>query len=187
MVFEDKSTAFDERIFSLINPHINDSNTRLMRFITFFGSPPFLLSANVVLICIFLFIKTHRWYSVKIAAIALTSTAVLFLLKGILQRERPLLPVIAKVHGYSFPSGHSFSSLVFFGMLSYIAYKTIKNKALKTILIIACFAFAILVGFSRIYLKVHYASDVIAGLCLGAIWLVLGRWLLVKTQKIEPK
>ena len=184
MVFEDKNTAFDEHIFSLLQPYITSSNTELMQFITFFGSVNFLLPANIILVAIFLFIKRHRLYSVKIAAISLTSTAVMFLLKDILKRQRPMLPVIARVHGYSFPSGHSFSSLVFFGMLAYIVSKTIKNNFLRWSLIIACFSFALLIGFSRIYLKVHFASDVIAGFCLGIIWLLLARWLLVKTEKM---
>ncbi len=184
MVFEDKNTAFDEHIFSLLQPYITSNNTRLMQFITFFGSVNFLLPANIALVTIFLFIKRHRLYSVKIAAISLTSTAVMFLLKDILKRQRPMLPVIAQVHGYSFPSGHSFSSLVFLGMLAYIVFKTIKNNFLKWLLIIGCFGFALLIGFSRIYLKVHFASDVIAGFCLGIIWLLLARWLLVRTERM---
>ncbi|MBC7535160.1 MAG: phosphatase PAP2 family protein [Ferruginibacter sp.] len=183
MVFEDKNTSFDEQVFSLINPYINSRNTRLMQFITFFGSHFFLLPANIILAGIFLFIKKHRWYSLKIAAVSITSTAVMFLLKGLLQRQRPLVPVISNVHGYSFPSGHSFSSLVFFGMLGYIVFRTMKNKWIKWLLMLCCFGAALLVGFSRIYLKLHYTSDVIAGLCLGIIWLLLARWLLVKTEK----
>lgn len=183
MVFEDKNTSFDEQVFSLINPYINSRNTRLMQFITFFGSHFFLLPANIILAGIFLFIKKHRWYSLKIAAVSITSTAVMFLLKGLLQRQRPLVPVISNVHGYSFPSGHSFSSLVFFGMLGYIVFRTMKNKWIKWLLMLCCFGAALLVGFSRIYLKLHYTSDVIAGFCLGIIWLLLARWLLVKTEK----
>ena len=183
MVFEDKDTRFDERVFSLINTYTNSGNTSVMQLITFFGSHYFLLPANIILAGIFLFIKKHRWYSLKIAAVSITSTAVMFLLKGILQRQRPLVPVISNVHGYSFPSGHSFSSLVFFGMLGYIVFRTIKNAWIKWLLIFCCFGAALLVGFSRIYLKLHYASDVIAGLCLGMIWLLLARWLLVKTER----
>lgn len=184
MVFEDKSTLFDDHIFSLIQPYINNDRTAQMQSITFFGSAYFLLPANILLAGIFLFIKRHRLYSIKIAAISLTSTGIMFLLKSMLKRQRPLLPVIAKVHGYSFPSGHSFSSLVFFGMLSFVVFKTIKNNFLKWLLIISCFSFAILIGFSRIYLKVHFASDVIAGFCLGIIWLLFAWWLLVKTEKM---
>lgn len=182
MVFEDKDIHFDEHIFELLQPYVSDRHTRLMQFITFFGSHHFLLPANILLVIIFLFIKKHRWYSLKIAAISITSTAVMFLLKGLLQRQRPLVPVISRVHGYSFPSGHSFSSMVFFGIISYIAFATIKNSWLKWAAIICCFSFALLIGFSRIYLKVHFASDVIAGFCLGIIWLVISRQLLVKTE-----
>ncbi|MEP7164854.1 MAG: phosphatase PAP2 family protein [Ferruginibacter sp.] len=185
MIFEDKNLAFDERVFAAIVPYYNDGNTRLMNFITFFGSHNFLLPANLLLIGIFLFYKKHRAYSLKIASVAITSTAVLFLLKFILKRERPLIPLISKAHGYSFPSGHTISGLVFFGMLAYIIYKTIKNKFLKWALIILMFCFAFLVGFSRVYLKLHYASDVIAGFCIGIIWLLLAKWILIKADKVN--
>jgi membrane-associated phospholipid phosphatase len=184
MVFEDKNTRFDEQVFSWIVPHTNSRTTAFMQFITFFGSPMFLLPANIILAGVFLFTRNHQIYTLKVAAVALTSTGVMFLLKIILQRERPLVPLISKAHGYSFPSGHSFSSLVFFGMLGYIIFRTINNKPLKWLLVISCFLFAILIGLSRIYLKVHFASDVIAGFCLGIIWLLLAKWLLVKTQKM---
>ncbi|MEO7524075.1 MAG: phosphatase PAP2 family protein [Ferruginibacter sp.] len=184
MVFEDQSTVFDDHIFALIQPFRNSSGIRLMEIITFFGSAKFLLPANILLAGTFLFIKRQRLYSAKIAVVSITSTAVMFLLKDILKRQRPMVPVIAKVHGYSFPSGHSFSSLVFFGMLAYIAFQTIRNRFLKWSLVITCFAFALLIGFSRVYLKVHYPSDVIAGFCLGIIWLLLAKWLLVKTENV---
>ncbi|MEO8768585.1 MAG: phosphatase PAP2 family protein [Ferruginibacter sp.] len=182
MVFLDKNTSFDEHIFIWIRPYINSRNTSILKFISFFGSHYFLVPANIFLAAAFLFYKNHRKYSLKIVTISLTSTIVLFSLKEITKRERPLLPVIANVPGYSFPSGHSFSSLVFFGMLAYVIFRTIKNNLLKYTLIIGCFSFVLLIGFSRIYLKAHFASDVIAGFCLGTIWLVLARWLLIKTE-----
>ena len=187
MVFKYKNTAFDDHIFLLIAPYINDRNTKIASVITFFGSQYFLLPANIFLAGIFLFFKNHRWYTLRIVAVYTTSTAVLFLLKDLLKRQRPLVPVIAKAHGYSFPSGHTFSSLVFFGMLAYLVHKTIKNTLLRWTLISCCFLFAFLVGFSRVYLKVHYPSDVIAGFCLGIIWLLLAKWLLIKTEKAVAK
>jgi len=186
MIFEDKNLAFDNRVFLSIRPYINDTNTKLIRAITFFGSQNFLLPANLLLIGIFIFHIKHYRYSLMIIAVSVTSTAVLFLLKTILQRQRPLVPLISKVHGYSFPSGHTFSSLVFYGMLAYIAYKTIGNKYLKWLCIVLLFAFSFLIGFSRVYLKLHYASDVLAGFCLGIIWLLLAKWLMVRTEKMIP-
>lgn len=187
MVFEDKNLSFDEHIFALIHPYINATNTTIIEVITFLGSQNFLLPANILLILFFLFIKKDKHDAWKVTAVGVTSTAVLFLLKFLLQRERPLVPLITKAHGYSFPSGHTFSSVVFYGMIAYIAYKNIKNNFLKWLTIAALAMLTFMVGFSRVYLKLHYASDVIAGFCLGIIWLLLAKWVLLKTAKIPDK
>lgn len=187
MVFEDKSVLFDERIFALINPHINTANTTIFQAITFFGSITFLWPANLALVLYFLFLKKDKHNAWKVTVVAITNTAVLFLLKGILKRQRPIKPVIAAVHGYSFPSGHTFCSVVFFGMLIYFAYRNISNNTLKWYAIILMALFAMAIGFSRIYLRVHYASDVIAGFCLGIIWLFLAKWVLLKTDAVTNK
>ena len=107
----------------------------------------------------------------------------MFLMKFFLQRERPLVPLIAKVHGYSFPSGHTFTSVTFYGIIAYIIYKNVKSTFLKWTLIVACILLILLVGFSRVYLRLHYASDVIAAFCLGLIWLLLAKWFLVQTDE----
>lgn len=187
MVFEDKNLSFDDHVFTLILPYINAVNTSIMEAITFLGSVQFLLPANILVILFVLFIKKQQYDALKIFAITITGTAVLFLLKFFLQRQRPLLPLVAKAHGYSFPSGHSFSSVVFYGMLAYIGYKNIKNDFLKWSSIVFLFILAGLVGFSRIYLKLHYASDVIAGFSLGVIWLFLAKWILFGRVKISSE
>ena len=184
MVFEDKNLSFDEHIFALIHPYVNATNTGIIEVITFLGSQNFLLPANIFLVAYFLFIKKDKHDAWKVAALGITSTAVLFLLKFLLQRERPLVPLISKAHGYSFPSGHTFSSVVFYGILAYISYKNISNNFIRWPLIAVLALLVFMVGFSRVYLKLHYASDVIAGFCLGIIWLLLAKWLLLKTEKI---
>jgi membrane-associated phospholipid phosphatase len=187
MVFEDNNPSFDTHVFISILPYINAANTGMMQVITFFGSAQFLVPANILLILFVLFIKKQQYDALKISAITIIGTAVLFLLKFLLQRQRPLLPLIAKAHGYSFPSGHSFSSIVFYGMLAYISYKNIKNNFLKWSLIVLLFILAGMVGFSRIYLKLHFASDVIAGFSLGIIWLLLAKWILFGKVKIPAE
>ncbi|MBC7627713.1 phosphatase PAP2 family protein [Ferruginibacter sp.] len=187
MVFEDNNPSFDRHVFTSILPYINAANTGMMQVITFFGSAQFLIPANILLILFVLFIKKQQYDALKISAITIIGTAVLFLLKFLLQRQRPLLPLIAKAHGYSFPSGHSFSSIVFYGMLAYIGYKNIKNNFIKWSLIVLLFMLAGMVGFSRIYLKLHYASDVIAGFSLGIIWLLLAKWILFGKVKIPAE
>ncbi len=184
MIFEDKNLLFDENVFALIKPFINPLNTTIFKAVTFFGSFAFLLPANLLLILFFLLVKKERHNAWKVAAVSITNTLVLFLLKGILQRQRPPAPLISKLHDYSFPSGHTFSSVVFFGIVSYFIQLHCRNKILKWFSIFSFGLLVLAIGFSRVYLRFHYASDVIAGFCLGVMWLLMAKWILLKTDEI---
>lgn len=185
MVFEDKNLSFDDRVFDAIRPWVTQAHTNIMLVITFLGSQNFLLPANILLILYYLFVRDNKQTAFQITTISVTSVAVMFSIKVLLQRQRPLVPLISKAHGYSFPSGHTFTSVTFYGMLAYIAYRNIKNVYLRWAVIISLTLFVMLVGFSRVYLRLHYASDVIAGFCLGLIWLILAKWVLVRTEKTK--
>ncbi len=186
MVFNDKNLSFDDTVFSTIHPYYNENLTQFFEVITWFGGHRFLFPANILLIVIFLISKPIRFYGWKIAIISITGIAVMFGLKELLERQRPLVPLLAKAHGYSFPSGHSFSSFLFFGILGYIVYRSNLNKVWKWIIILFLIFFVLLIGYSRIYLKVHYATDVIAGFMLAAIWLTLARWILIDRRESLP-
>lgn len=181
-IFIDKEQAFDFKVFEWLATHVNPVNTSIMQAITFLGTHTFLIPANLLLTAYFLFIRKHKWYSIKVAAIALSSTAVMFLLKHIFSRQRPLTPLLKPALGYSFPSGHSFMSFAFYGLLIYLAYKYIENKILRVFTMIMMILLILLIGFSRIYLRVHYASDVLAGFSVGIIWLMFSIWLLNKIE-----
>ena len=186
LVFNTNNPVLDNAAFSFVDEHVNPGFTKFIQFITLLGGHTVLLPANIILISAFLFNKRKRFWTWKILAIAITGVAVLFSLKGILERQRPLVPLITQAHGYSFPSGHAFSSCVFYGMLAYIAHRSIKNRLLKYFVIALLVAVIIMVGYSRVYLRVHYATDVIAGWALGIIWLLLAKWLLVDRRKNFP-
>ena len=185
MVFADKNMLFDERVFEKIKPLVNQTTTNIMLVITFLGSQNFLLPANILLILYFLFVRENKKTAFQIATISITSVVVMFSIKFLLQRQRPLVPLISKVHGYSFPSGHTFTSVTFYGILAYIAYRNIRNPIIRRATITFLIIFVLLVGFSRVYLRLHYASDVIAGFCLGTLWLLLAKWFLLKTQQTK--
>ena len=94
-------------------------------------------------------------------------------MKFILQRPRPTEYRIIEETGYSFPSGHSMVSMAFYGLLIYLIYKHIENKYLKWLLISILSLLIVLIGFSRIYLGVHYVGDVIAGFLFSIAYLIL--------------
>ena len=105
-------------------------------------------------------------------------------LKLIFQRPRPLGYRLLEIGGYSFPSGHALASTAFYGLLIYLSYKLIKNKEIKTLSIILNLLIIILVGISRIYLGVHYCSDVLVGESISIIYLIFYTKILKKYKII---
>lgn len=176
----EKESAFDTFIFQKLSFLTSPFTTRLMVFFTFFGSRTFLRPAYILLTVYFLFFKKNTKVSLNIAAIGMCSPLVISLFKSIFKRDRPLDPLIQNVTGFSFPSGHSFSAFTFFGLLTYIVWQSEIKKAWKYFLSIIFILFASFIAFSRVYLHVHYPSDVIAGFCLSMLWLSLSLWVLSK-------
>lgn len=183
IVLENES-YFDIAVFQLLQDYTSTGTTSKMIFFTFFGSTKFLFPAYSVLLLYFLIFKRNTFRSFNIAAIGLGSTGFLFLLKDIFKRHRPPHPLLANVKGFSFPSGHSFSAFTFCGLLIYILWETQISIFWKWIGSFALFVFASTIAASRVYLHVHYASDVIAGFCLSVLWLTISIFVL---QKLETK
>jgi len=182
MIFIQQDSGFDERVFSAIKPYINPGTTKLMEIITFLGKHNLLIPLNFVLIAFFIY-KKERWFAARVAALSLSSLLLMFLLKFYFQRDRPLLPVIGEAKGFSFPSGHALISVVFYGLFIHMIWHEVKIKWLRILLVVLLSVLILLIAFSRIYLRVHYASDVIAGLAAGFIWLVLSLRMIQQIEK----
>lgn len=181
-------TQVDQKVFDYLKSHVSDRNTDVMQVFTFLGTHTFLIPANLLLIAYFLFVKKHTWYSIKIPAIALSSLGLMFGLKYLFHRERPAIPLLDAASGLSFPSGHALFSVTFYGLLIYIIFKTSNmKKELKWSAIVLLLLLILIIGFSRIYLRVHYASDVLAGYCVGFLWLVFAVWVLNNIEKYSER
>lgn len=178
----EKEGGFDDSVYKMLSHYTNPATTHVMLLFTFFGSTKFLLPAYILLAGFFLFYKRNRWQSISVAAIGLSSIGLLYLLKNIFQRHRPLEPLTKNVIGYSYPSGHSFSSFTFFGLLTYIIWQTNISKIWKWILSFVFIGMASCIAISRVYLHVHFASDVVGGFCLSIIWLSISLLILKKIQ-----
>ena len=176
-----KHKPIDMLIFDKIRPRVNTVNNKFMLFITFLGKHQFLIPANLILIFYFLLVKRQTWFSIRVITIAISSLVLMLLLKQLFQRKRPLSPLLKAAKGLSFPSGHAIMAVTFYGLLIYILQHTITTEWLKWFFIILVFVLIVLIGFSRIYLRVHYASDVAAGFIIGLLWLLLSlavlKWL----------
>ena len=148
---------------------ISDFVTPIAKFITNFGGAIFLSIATIALL---LLIKNKK-IGLSIFSNIVIITILNQLLKRILRRPRPTEFRIVEETGYSFPSGHSMVSMAFYGYLIYLTYNYIKNKKIKYLLISILSILILVVGLTRIYLGVHYTSDVLGGYLLGIVYLLL--------------
>ena len=148
---------------------ISDFATPIAKFITNFGGAIILIGLAFML---FIFIKNKK-IGVSIISNLAIITVLNQLLKRIVQRPRPTEFRIVEESGYSFPSGHSMVSMAFYGYLIYLIYKYVKNKYLKWISIILLSILICFIGISRIYLGVHYTSDVLGGFFISISYLII--------------
>jgi len=148
---------------------ISDFVTPIAKFITNFGGAIFLSIATIALLVL---IKNKK-IGLSIFSNIVIITILNQLLKRILRRPRPTEFRIVEETGYSFPSGYSMVSMAFYGYLIYLIYRYIKNKYIKWSLIVLLSILICLIGISRIYLGVHYTSDVLGGFLLSISYLVV--------------
>ena len=148
---------------------ISDFATPIANFITNFGGAIFLITLTVIL---FILIKNKK-IGLSIFSNLVIITVLNQLLKRILQRPRPTEFRIIEETGYSFPSGHSMVSMAFYGYLIYLIYKYVENRYVKWISIVLLSILICSIGVSRIYLGVHYTSDVLGGFLVSISYLIL--------------
>ena len=152
----------------VVNNLRSDYLTFIMLFITNFCNPIILLLLSLIIL---IFSKDK-----KMGLIILINLFVSILLnlifKGIIQRDRPLEDFLIEESGYSFPSGHSMVSMAYYGLLMYFVFTKVDDKEIKYIIMFLLGFLILLIGFSRIYLGVHYASDVIGGFLISIVYLI---------------
>ncbi len=144
-------------------------STPIAKFITNFGGAIFVISLTTILF----FVIKDKKIGISIIANLGIVTILNQIIKFIMQRPRPTEFRIIEETGYSFPSGHSMVSLAFYGYLVYLIYKYINNKHLKRTLIIILSILICVIGVSRIYLGVHYTSDVLGGFLISLAYLII--------------
>lgn len=181
-VVKDKPLYIDDTVYNYIsNNIINENRTKVVKLITNITSPIGVILSAVILIII---IKNKK-IKISLAIDLLGVTIINNLLKVIIARDRPNINRLVTETGYSFPSGHSITSMVFYGYLIYLIYKYIDTKKIKIPLIIILSLLIVTIGFTRIYLGVHYTSDVIGGFLLGVAYLII--FIGVSNKYLEKK
>ena len=191
----DPIIAFDRVVAQTLHTHAVPWLTRVFVVVTTFGSGWVLVPGAAVLTAALFW--RRRWADGVVLISATAGAAVLnAVLKLVIHRPRPeFLEPLAHAGGYSFPSGHAASSAAFYLTLGLLAAGWVRRWETRVYVLLGSIFVVALIGFSRIYLGVHYLSDVLAGYALGAFWattaittaVVLDRALSPRTSSQEAQ
>ncbi len=150
----------------------SEAGISIFKFLTLFGSTTFIILFAILLALYLMWQKRYGLLAYFVGGLVVNE-ALVFLLKILVQRPRPLLAVIPEAD-FSFPSGHAAAALFFFGFLIWYATKNIYSPLWRSTTRIISLALIILIPISRLYLGEHYLTDVLASVCLaGAILLMV--------------
>jgi len=167
---ENELTAFDDAISAAVQSYRTPSLTSIFEFITHLGDRIAYFIAALVVAAFFYF-KYGRWkFTLQTILVLLLSSLSNVVLKKVINRERPTFEHLVAVSTLSYPSGHSMSAMAFYGFLIYLSFRLSGSWWFKAVSFISFGLLILLIGISRIYLGVHYPSDVIAGFLGGLIW-----------------
>ncbi|HSO56822.1 MAG TPA: phosphatase PAP2 family protein [Paenisporosarcina sp.] len=178
----------DELIITLIHSLENPLLTATMKFFSYIGSGSFINIMVVLGVIVLYFILQYR-SEILLFIFVLTGSHYIFrFLKEIFHRARPDLHRLIEIGGYSFPSGHATNAMTVYGILSFLLWRHISTSMGRKLLILFSVLMILTIGFSRIYLGVHYPSDVLGGYFVGAFWLMISIWCFQYTkEKIYKK
>jgi len=157
--------VFDTVIRQYIYGIRSESLTLFFTSVTYLGNP----NTITLLCCLFLLVPRVRMsFGIPLSAAAIVASLIQRALKVSFHRARPDLTLhLINQGGYSFPSGHSFSVLIFYGMIIFLCRQNLKDRKAVNLITFMLSCLIILIGFSRIYLGVHYPTDVLGGWSLG--------------------
>jgi len=159
--------SIQESIFSLRG----DGLTDFMKFVTNFGDKIIVFPLTFFII-LYLFFKRKYDFLLALVSSAFVSAATVYLTKLLFARERPADALIF-VDGFSFPSGHAMVAIAFYGILTYFAYTSSKYAFERYLSVFVGLSVIILVSFSRLYLGVHFPSDVFFSIIFSGVWLLM--------------
>lgn len=186
-VLIENEVAIDNSIFKYLSLHvISNRLTEIMKAVTYCASAGFLQMTYGALLLIYLFLKNWKRI-IEIVSIGVGGFIINYVMKLSFHRLRPPNPLINRIENFSFPSGHATSAFIFYGLIAYLVSKTNIARVYKYFIGAILILFSLLIGFSRVYLRVHYPSDVVAGFCIGFAWLLLSIWLFEGQKKKANK
>src|SRR3954470_12294290 len=167
---------FDQIVISFIQGFESPMLTSIMKFFTYIGSFPSVLVISLFASFFLYFVLDHRRELLLFGTVVIGTPIINQILKQFFHRARPDLHRLIEIGGYSFPSGHAMNAFAVYGILAFLLWRHIPTRLGRTVLIIISTIFILMIGTSRIYLGVHYPSDIIGGYFASGFWLASSIW-----------
>ncbi len=173
LVWTEGASEFDESVISAVQGWESPELTRVMESFSWLGSTVVVIVLAVSILLFLAFVLGHRKELLLFVAVIGGAPLLNVFLKSWFKRERPDIHRLVEEAGYSFPSGHSMAAFALYSILTYLLWKHLNGSAGKMLLVLIGSAIVICIGLSRIYLGVHYPSDVLGGYLASGVWLGL--------------
>lgn len=162
---------FENSFQTFLRGNLPPLKTSFFSWITQFANPLSLILLTIAMM-IFFYLQREKIASLYLGLNLILGAGLLnHFVKQVYQRPRPPLKHLVTETSFSFPSGHAMGSMIFFGSLIFLMPLITNHRLLRSFLKSLCFGMIFLIGLSRIYLGVHYLSDIIGGYLLGLTWL----------------
>jgi undecaprenyl-diphosphatase len=177
-----KIVQFDSAIISFVQGFESPGLTTIMKLFSIIGDTPAVIVLSLVVLLFLYFVLKHRTELILFVAAIVGSAILNLILKYFFQRARPDIHRLVEIAGYSFPSGHAMNACTVYTITSFLLWHNISTRTGRTILIIISASMILTIGLSRIYLGVHYPSDIIGGYFASGFWITIAIWFFQKYQ-----
>lgn len=164
---------FDSQVISLVQGRESLLLTSVMKVLSFIGSAPIIIIVSLFILFFLYKVLKHRHELILFIGVMVGSPILNFILKELFKRARPDFYRLVEISGYSFPSGHAMNAVTFYGILTFLLWRHIPVRWGRVVLLLFSGMMVLGIGLSRIYLGVHYPTDIIGGYFASATWLGL--------------
>ncbi|WP_226643738.1 phosphatase PAP2 family protein [Mesobacillus subterraneus] len=176
LVQADHLVIFDKTVIDMVQGHEAGVLTAAMKFFTYIGSTRLMIILTIPIFLFLFFVLRLRGEILIFLAVVYITPILNRLLKLYFLRARPDFHRLIEIGGYSFPSGHAMNAFSFYSILAFLLWRHVPTRPGRIVVILFSSLMIFAIGISRIYLGVHYPSDIIGGFLASGLWVAAVIW-----------
>ncbi|RSD25926.1 phosphatase PAP2 family protein [Mesobacillus subterraneus] len=176
LVRADHLVLFDRAVINRVQGLEAGWLTAAMKFFTFIGSTRVIVILSILIFFFLFYVLKHRLEILVFLAVVFCTPILNRLLKMYFHRARPDFNRLIEIGGYSFPSGHAMNAFSFYSILAFLLWRHVPTRLGRVAVILFSSFMIVAIGISRVYLGVHYPSDIIGGFLASGLWVAAVIW-----------